>query len=77
MIFEGLDCPLRGIHAVIVGFDELKFYFFFVEKFFDGMWSYIIHDIVLWAKSSIFQIFYVFGESIDDGIIRGTWNWCR
>ena len=32
MIFEGLNCPFSGIHAVIVGLDELKFYVFFIEK---------------------------------------------
>ena len=33
MILEGLNCPFGGIHAVIVGLDELKFYVFFIENF--------------------------------------------
>ena len=69
MILEGLNCPFGGIHAVIVGLDELKFYVFFIEKFFDCVGSNIIHNVVLRAKSSVLQIFYVFVERFDDGII--------
>ena len=69
MILEGLNRPFGGIHAVIVGLDELKFYVFFIEEFFDCMGSDIIHNVVLRAESSTLQIFDVFGESIDDGII--------
>ena len=69
MILEDLNCPFGGIHAMIVGLDELKFYVFFIEKCFDRMGGHIIHDVELWAKTSIFEIFDFLGEGFDDGII--------
>ena len=69
MIFECLNCAFGGVDSVIVGFDELKFYVFFIEKFFDRMGGHIIHDVELWSKTSTFEIFDFFGEGFDDGII--------
>ena len=69
MVLEGLNRPFGGIHAVIVGLDELKFYVFLIENFFYSMGCHIIHDVELWAKTATFEIFDVFGESFDDGII--------
>ena len=71
MIFEGLDCPLCRVYPVIVGLDELEFNFFFLEKCFDGMEGDIIHDVKLWAESTAFEIFNLFGECFDNYVLVG------
>ena len=61
---------------MIVGLDELEFYIFFVEEFFDCLGCYVVHNVVLWTEAAALQIFYVIGEGIDDGSIGGACNWC-
>ena len=66
MIFEGLYCPFGGVDSVIVGLDQLEFNFFFIERLFYCMGDYSIHDVELWAETTILKVFDVIGESFDN-----------
>ncbi len=45
VIFEDLDCPLGGVHVMVVGFEELEADVGFFEVRFDCFRCNIVHDI--------------------------------
>ncbi len=60
VVFESLDGLLRGVDAMIVGFDKLDCTVAGVDEFFDGGHGLIVCDIEGGSKP-------FFRESVEDG----------
>jgi hypothetical protein len=44
-VLPGLDCPLSGVHSVVVGLYQLQFALFFGEELLYVLRGLVVHDV--------------------------------